>query len=341
MTAGAIPVHVVTGFLGSGKSTLLNALLRRPELADTAVIVNEFGAVGIDHHLIQSAFDRAVLLESGCLCCTLRGDLLDTLGYLIERVAAGDLPAFARVLVETTGLADPGPIMQTLIAEPQGAARFDLGRVVATVGAPDGAATLAAFVEAREQVAVADTVLLTKADLATADDAAGSEAAIRALNAHAPVCRVSHGRIAPERVLRAADGGRAAADGGEGHGHHHAHTAGIASAVVTWDRAVRWADLRAWLGSITSLRGRDLLRIKGLVAVEGYPGPVVIHGVRHALHPPTYLPDWPERDRRTRIVVIARDIPPDALQRSFAAFVSRPHAHAAPLAVRPPPTASA
>jgi G3E family GTPase len=331
MTHRPIPIHVVTGFLGAGKSTLLNALLRRPELADTAVIVNEFGAVGIDHHLIQSAIDRTVLLESGCLCCTLRGDLIDTLAYLRDQVEAGAVPAFERVIVETTGLADPAPIMRTLIADEQLTRSFVLGNVLATVDAVVGDSTLEAFVEAREQVALADRILITKADLTSSEGAGQIEEAVRRLNPRAPIDRVEHGEIAPERILAAPgviapEPSARIADHGEG----HAHTPGLVSAAVTFERPLPWQALRAWLASITSLRGRDILRIKGLVDVAGCDGPVVIHGVQHTFHPPTRLPAWPDDDRRTRIVLVTRRIPAIALQRSLEAFVDEDAARRAP-----------
>jgi G3E family GTPase len=322
MTDPRPPIHVVTGFLGTGKSTLVNALLRRPELADTAVIVNEFGDVGIDHHLIRSAIDRTVLLESGCLCCTLRGDLIDTLGYLQGQVDAGVIPAFARVILETTGLADPAPILRTLIADQRLVRSFGLGNVLAVVDAKTGPASLEEFAEAREQVAVADAILLTKADLVSPVDAHAMEERVRHLNPRAPISWVEHGAIAPERILAARSvfapelGAPAAT-----HEVPHTHTPGLVSAAVTLERPLPWAALGAWLASLTSLRGRDILRIKGLVNLEGCVGPVVIQGVQHSFHPPVRLPAWPDDDRRTRIALVTRGIPAAALQRSLEVFV--------------------
>lgn len=326
MTSHPIPIHVVTGFLGAGKSTLLNALLRHPELADTAVIVNEFGDVGIDHHLIRSAIDRTVLLESGCLCCTLRGDLIDTLGYLQGQVAAGAVSAFGRVIVETTGMADPAPIMRTLIAEASLGPGFALGNVVTTVDAAAGASRLEAFVEAREQVAVADVVLITKADLASPEAARATEQAVRRLNPRAPIHRVEHGRIPPELILTAPE----LSARGPAHGEGHAHTPGIVSAAVTVARPLPWQALRAWLASLTSLRGRDILRIKGLVNIQGCAGPVVIQGVQHTFHPPVLLPVWPDDDRASRIILVTRGIPATALQRSLEAFIGESTARSLP-----------
>lgn len=241
------------------------------------------------------------------------------------------MPAFERVIVETTGLADPAPIMRTLIADEHLARSFALANVLAAVDAVAGAATLEAFVEAREQVALADGILITKADLASSEVAKGVEAAVRRLNPSAPRHRVEHGRIAPARILDArlaiapALSARLAA-----HEERHAHTPGIVSAAVTCERPLPWQALRRWLASLTSLRGRDILRIKGLVDVEGCAGPVVIQGVQHTFHPPVRLAVWPDDDRCTRIVLVTRGIPAAALQCSLEALVNESAARRPP-----------
>ena len=338
-----IPVNVITGFLGSGKSTLLNALVNMPDLTDTAVIVNEFGEVGIDHQLISSAIDQMVLLENGCVCCEVRGDLVDTLELMEQRVAAGTIPRFARVILETTGLADPAPILHTLMIEPRLAGRYHLGRVAATVDAVNGRESLAEFAEARKQVAVADIILVTKTDLATPQEVGALEEEVALINPRARRINVTNGELTTElaRVLAGEDGGdivslitSEVADLGAGHGrgHHHdhshdhddqhvgAHTGGIETASIVLDRPIEWRSFTAWIDAVTSLRGPDLLRLKGLVNVAGRAGPVVVHAVQHVVHPPVELAAWPDRDTRTRVVCITRNIPPASLTRALEAF---------------------
>jgi len=345
MAHTTIAVNVITGFLGSGKSTLLNALVNMAGLADTAIIVNEFGEVGIDHQLISSAIDQMVLLENGCVCCEVRGDLVDTLELMEERVAAGQIPSFARVILETTGLADPAPILHTLMIEPRLAGRYHLGRVAATVDAVNGRATVAEFAEAKKQIALADLVLITKTDLAAPADVAALEAAVGGINPRAPRIVVTNGAVSPELALVLAGGesgdlatriGRDVAGLGapEPHGHDHGHaddhdhghshaaehTGGIETAAIILDRPIEWRSFTAWIDAVTSLRGPDLLRMKGLVNVAGRAGPIVVHAVQHVVHPPVELGEWPDGDTRTRVVCITRNIPPASLTRALEAF---------------------
>ena len=330
------PVSVITGFLGSGKTTLLNRLLRAPEMAGAAVIVNEFGEIGIDHLLVEAAIEDAVLLRSGCICCTVRGDLVDTLGSLEERRAAGTLPGFDRVLVETTGLADPAPILQTLMSDATLVPRYRLGAVIATVDAINAPGQLAEFDEAIKQVAVADRLALTKTDLV---DAAAVDAVIgrlRALNPTAPLARLPDATVAPadlfpatpfEASSKSPDVQRwlAAPESEHGHAHDDAsrHDAAIRSFCLTVDEPVPWPAFKAWLESVASLRGSDLLRLKGLVNVAGESRPVAVHGVQHVFHPPTRLAAWPDADRRTRLVFITRNIDAAPLQAALDAFIAR------------------
>lgn len=324
-----IPLTILTGFLGSGKTTVLNHLLRDPRLTDTAVIVNEFGEIGLDHLLVESALDDMVLMDNGCLCCSIRGDLVDTLDQLMTKAAAGEIPPFSRVIVETTGLADPAPIAQTLASEDAVAERFGLHAIVTTVDGVNGIDTLEQYEEARAQAAMADLLLVTKTDL---DDArpASLRDALRALNPEAAVHEVTGGRVDPD-VLLAPDPGAVrrtsvvadVAPHTHLHGHdHRPHGWNIQSASIVLDAPVRWDRLAAWLDWLTAMRGADVLRIKGLVAVEGYGGPVLIHGVQHVFSPPQVLDDWPDDDTRSRLVVIARDIPEAAIRASLERFLA-------------------
>ena len=326
-----IPLTILTGFLGSGKTTVLNNLLRDPRLTDTAVIVNEFGEIGLDHLLVESALDDMVLMDNGCLCCSIRGDLVDTLNELLTKADAGEVPPFSRVVVETTGLADPAPIAQTLVGDDGVAERFKLHAIVTTVDGVNGADTLLEYDEARCQAAMADLLLVTKTDL---DEARPFHvaAALRALNPEAAVHFVEGGGVDPDLLLDpglgAVHSAAIAPEAGGGHGHDHAHNhAGhgwnIQSASIVLDGPVPWDRLAAWLDWLTAMRGADVLRIKGLVSVEGFDGPVLVHGVQHVFSPPQALADWPDADRRSRIVVIARDIPEAAIRASLDRFVAK------------------
>ena len=325
-----IPLTILTGFLGSGKTTVLNQLLRDPRLTDTAVIVNEFGEIGLDHLLVESALDDMVLMDHGCLCCSIRGDLVDTLNELMTKASAGDIPPFSRVIVETTGLADPAPIAQTLVNDDAVAERFRLHAIVTTVDGVNGAETLAEFDEARCQAAMADLLLITKTDLGAAKPGP-LKAALLALNPDAAIHSVTDGRVDPNLILDPELGGvhtRAIAPRTD-HAHHHEHDhdhAGhawnIQSASIILDHPVPWDKLAAWLDWLTAMRGADVLRIKGLVAVDGFAGPVLVHGVQHVFSPPKVLSDWPDDDHRSRIVVIARDIPEAAIRASLDCFIS-------------------
>ena len=313
-----IPVHTVTGFLGSGKSTLLGRLLRHPGMADSAVVVNEFGEVGIDHALVETALDDAVLMRSGCVCCTLRGDLVDTLCELGRKVDEGELPAFARVLVETTGLADPGPILRTLMSEPLLTERYRAGLVVATVDAVHSAGQNDTQLEFARQVAVADRIAVTKTDLASDADRQRTMELVRAMNPAALLLEVVAGAVEPAELMGTSpEETDARTDGlarwavpsatrpGDGHGHGP-HRADVKAWCLYHDEPLEWARVRRWLRSVVALRGERLLRVKGLVNAIGESGPIAVHAVQHVLHPPVRLGRWPDDDRRTRLVLITR-----------------------------------
>lgn len=304
-----IPVTVLTGFLGSGKTTLLARLLRDSAFSRTAVIMNELGEIGLDHELVETADESFVQLSTGCLCCRVRSDLVATLADLAGRRAAGTVPAFERVVVETTGLADPVPIVQALMADRDLQATYALERVIATVDAAAGAASLDRHVESLRQVALADTLVLTKTDLVGAPAEALARR-LRAVNPRAQQLTAVRGEVSAETLfagLHAATldwierptTGTAVA----------MHSEGITHFSLVRDAPLRGAALALFLSALAENCGADLLRVKGIVAVVEAPGrPAVIHGVQHVYSAPEWLERWPSDDRRTRMVFIGRGI---------------------------------
>jgi G3E family GTPase len=326
--ANTVPVTILTGFLGSGKTTVLNQLLRSPSLADTVVIVNEFGAVGLDHLLIEQAIEDAVLLKNGCICCTVRGDIADTLDVLWQRRETGVILPFRRIAIETTGLADPAPVAHALLAEPGTRYACRLDGIVTTVDALHGALQLGRQPEARRQVAMADRILLTKTDLASPAQIDDTVARIATLNPTAPVRRITDGAASPADVFDLGpDEGRLEQwlRPLDGTGHHHIafrHGEEITSVVLRHDRPLVWVALRHWLESILSLRGDSILRIKGIVWLQGEDRPIVLQGVHHVLHPPIPL-DHPAQQNATRIVLITRGVSAKGVRASFAAALAQ------------------
>jgi G3E family GTPase len=309
-----IPVTVVTGFLGSGKTTLLARLLASRELGETAVIVNELGEVAIDHHLLRRVDERTVLLANGCVCCSLRGDLGDELLALLGRRTRGEIPAFRRVLVETTGLADPAPILATLIAAPVVQHHFAPEAVITTVDAVNGLGQLERQPESLKQAAVADRLVVTKADLADSAEIAVLEERLRALNPAATVLRASFGEIEAAALLGAADRPIGPIEI-EDNGHEHE----MRAFCLSFDEQLDWTAFGVWLTMLLQSRGEHVLRVKGLLNVGG-AGPLLLNGVQHVVHPPVHLARWPDRDRRSRIVFIARGVEPAVVEASLAAF---------------------
>lgn len=320
-----IPLTVIGGFLGSGKTTLLNRLLRDERLADTAVIVNEFGEIGIDHALVEAGTDDLVLLKSGCVCCTLRGDFVDTVAALKRRVDAGEIAPFRRLVLETTGLADPAPVIQAIAGDPSLAGEIGLNGVVVTVDAVNGRHQLAEFDEARQQAALADMIIVTKTDLADPDEVEELVAELHALNGLARIENASSAAVDSDILLDLdARDLPVGTDTDNGHSHdehaHHHHRngpEGVSTCTLIDERPVAWSDVRDWLETIASLRGDAMLRIKGFVHTHEHDGPVVIHGVRGVFYPPTVKPIWHEADERTRLVFITRGIPLAALEESW------------------------
>jgi len=304
------PVILVTGFLGSGKTTLLSRLLERPELGETAVIVNELGEVGIDHHLLRRVDERTVVLSSGCVCCVVRGDLSDELRDLLDRRDAGEIPRFRRVVIETTGVARPAPIVQTLLTDPLLPHHYSLAAVVATV---DGVHGLRGP-EALQQVAAADTLVVTKSDLAEQDELDALESELDRLNPAARTVRASFGEVAVELLLSGSD-----RDVREIPTESNGHTHGPRAVVLTLDHAIDWTAFAIWLTMLLHARGGEILRIKGLLDV-GSEGPLLVNCVQHAVYPPAHLDVWPDEDHRSRLVVIGHDVDRDTLETSLRAF---------------------
>ena len=327
--AETTPVTVLTGFLGAGKTTLLNHLLRQPALARTAVLVNEFGEIGLDHLLVEKLDDSTVLLNAGCLCCTVRGDLARALREMLPRARRDDI---SRIVIETTGLADPVPILATLMSDPVAASAYRLDGIVTVIDAVNGAAHLDTQEEAVRQVAVADRLIISKADLA---DTAALRVRLAALNPGAPVAEAIGGVIDPGFVLGAglfdprskiADvAGWLNAAAFQAHEHHHhdpnRHDAAIRAFCVTLDQPLDWPAMAMWLEMLVASRGENLLRVKGILNLKGHDRPVAIHAVRHLMHPPAKLAAWPEGDARTsRLVFITRDLPRSVIEDGLRAF---------------------
>lgn len=367
-----VPVAILTGFLGAGKSTLLNRILKDADMRDAAVIINEFGDVGIDHLLVESSGDAIIELSDGCLCCTVRGELVDTLANLMDAMQTGRIRPLKRVVIETTGLADPAPVMQSIMGNPIIAANFDLDGVITVVDAVNGLQTLDNHEEARKQVAVADRLIVSKTGIAGAVPEDLLIGRLRALNPRAQILNADSDEAGRAGILinglydpmsKIADVGRWLRDEQEAdedhqdhhhhdghdhehhhgdhdhhhHGHHHGHRHQHAHDVTRHDGSIRSFSivesqpidpmaLEMFIDLLRSAHGEKLLRMKAIVALSDRPErPVVLHGVQNIFHPPERLPAWPDpEDRRTRMVIITKDLPEDFVKGLFDAFLSKP-----------------
>ncbi|MGA2492582.1 MAG: GTP-binding protein [Roseiarcus sp.] len=319
-----IPLHVVTGFLGAGKTSLINRMLKSAALADSLVIVNEWGEIGLDHLLFEAIDGEVISLNSGCLCCTLRGDLVDRLNDLLDRRDAGTIAPFARVILETTGLADPAPILLALAADPRLAARFRVAGVTTLVDAVNGEATLAGRGEAQRQAALADRIGLAKSDLVAADarsaELAAVRATLRALNPVAPILDVAAGELDADGFLAEPLALRRLDDAPP-----IAHAASVRSHVFVSATLIQPPALGRFLDLLSELLGPRLLRVKGLIGLADNPDrPLLIHGAQHVFHAPRVLPAWPDGERLSRLVVIADGVAPARIEALWAALTGAP-----------------
>jgi G3E family GTPase len=335
--AGKIPVTLITGFLGSGKTTLISRLLRHPDMDRVAVVINEIGEIGIDNDLVKMSSENVSLLANGCLCCSVRTDLQETLRELFGERRAGQIPDFDRVMIETTGLADPAPVIQTLASDTMLGAHYRLDGVVTLVDAVNGLTQLAENPEPERQIALADRIFITKGDLASEAVISDLMAAISSINPRAEIRRCSMGDLHPRDLIgigltsaRAGDdtlhflgelkpqvGSSAPRETYLGDRLPVRHDPAVKTLSLRFDQPFTWASFSAAMELVISLRGKDLLRVKGIVNVEG--NPVVVQGVGHVFHPPLPLDRWPSADTGSRLVFITRNIEASTLRALFSA----------------------
>jgi G3E family GTPase len=344
-----IPVSVLTGFLGSGKTTLLRRLLTDPGMDRTAVLINEFGEIGLDHLLVKSVLDGAVVLQNGCICCTLRTDLREGIVGILDSRYAGTFPDFDRIVVETTGLADPAPIAQTLLIDPMLRNQVQLANIVTTVDGMLGARQLGTHEESLRQAAVADRLVITKTDMVEEQQTEALKSALTRLNPTARIFDVNSNSFSAEALLTSgvSDPATKLAEvqhwlsstehahlSGEDeracHGEHdhrhdrHVHLGGnhsvdIQSFSLRVEQDIDWTAFGIWLTLLLHRHGANILRVKGLLRVPDAAGPIVLHGVQHVIHPPVHLDAWPDDDHASRLVFIVQGIDPALLRRSLLA----------------------
>jgi len=352
-----VPVSILTGFLGSGKTTLLSKLMRNPAMDKVAVIVNEFGEIGIDDALVVQSNEDTILLNSGCLCCTVRGDLVDTMRTLFMERADGKVPEFDRLVVETTGLADPAPILHTMMADPFLVTRYRLDGVITVVDAHHAMSQFDQQFESVKQAAVADRIVLSKVDVTDPEMVATVKSRLASVNPAAPVIETSHGDADPaalfnaglynpltksadvaqwlkEEAYRDTEGhvyhrhGEDGHDHGHDHGHGHGHDVNrhddhIHSFALYFDEPLKWGKIAGALDMIAQTHGANILRIKGLINVaEIDDQPVVVHAVQHMFHPPAKIDEWPSDDRRSRLVFIVKDLDQETLESVLNSYLA-------------------
>jgi G3E family GTPase len=331
-----LDIYVLSGFLGSGKTTLLRNLVRHPEFRDTAVIVNEFGEVGLDHDLLETSEDDVILLRGGCLCCTVREDLAATIRRLLERRTAAKTPPFRRIVIETTGVADPVPVLFTLRTDPRVQQFCRLKGLIVTADAQNAIATLTRNVESVRQTALADRIVITKVDLVERETIQAVRMAVGQLNPSASVLTSSSGDIAPDLLLDDLDHDSTLGDGdvekrlGElqsERGDRFDFARGSVHAAmyrsISWvgNASIDWSSFGIWLTMLLHAHGERVLRVKGILNVEGTAGPVAIHGVQHIVHPPVHLRSWPEGPRVSRLVFVVSDMSEESIRESFEVFL--------------------
>jgi G3E family GTPase len=327
---GGIPVNVLTGFLGSGKTTLLQRLLQSPRMQRTVVLINELGEIGLDHLLVQRIDEALVLLQSGCICCSIRDDLKTALRSLLSRRERGEIPQFDRIVIETTGIADPAPILYTLTGEAVVRHHFALAQVITTVDAVNAVLHLSHNPEGVKQVAAADRLVITKTDIADEAHIAAVRETLLRLNPIADLLEAAHGEVDVDRLLAAPplaaapERKRWTVADATTLANMRRHSDSIASLSIALDEPLDWTAFGVWLSMLLNRYGDDVLRVKGILQVQGSPAPVFINAVQHIVHPPRHLERWPSEDHRTRIVFITRGIDHHLLRRSLAAFSGSP-----------------
>jgi G3E family GTPase len=353
-----LPVSILTGFLGSGKTTLLTKLMQDASMDKVAVIVNEFGEIGLDDALIATSNEDTILLNSGCLCCTVRGDLVETMQRLFAERAQGDIPEFDRLVIETTGLADPAPILHTMMADPFLVTRYRLDGVITVVDAHHAMSQFDQQYESVKQAAVADRIVLSKIDVTSAEMVETVKERLAAVNPAAPIIEASHGEVAAstlfdvglynpltktadvarwlkEEAYRDTEGhvhhhdahkhGDGHEHGGGGHQHQHnvnRHDDKIEAFCLYFDKPFHWHQIAGALDMLSQTHGANILRIKGLINLVEVDVPVAVHAVQHMFHPPVKLEEWPDDDQRSRLVIIARDLPKDQMQRIIDSYLA-------------------
>jgi G3E family GTPase len=346
---GFLPINLLTGFLGSGKTTLLKRILADPAFADTAVLINEFGEIGLDHDLVESVDGETVLLRSGCVCCTVRGELAAALKELYSRRERGLLPSFRRVVIESTGLADPFPVLSTIKADPVLRHHFCAGNVITTVDAVNGLRQLDTYIESNRQAAVADRLIVTKTDLEAGCDGEALHARLRTLNPDAPILIAADPDLDLSSLVAVQSNGSSSSSLSQSGFYCEEpmqlvssdgapHQAAISSISLSIDRPVDWTAFGLWLTMLLNRHGERVLRVKGILNLSGEERPVAVHGVQHLVHTPVHMDGWPSEDRTSRLVFILDGLDGALLKRSFEAFTlarmsQMPLAASGPIAV--------